>query len=452
MLSMLVTRFSTMTAMAAGLAATLLAGGLRAADAPRPAAPSPQQPHVAFVEGRPFAEVLRRARAEKKPVMLDVVAAWCGPCKIMDKTTFSDPDVVAWTKDKVVAARVDAEKGEGRKLGSRYAVRSFPTVIFMDANGKEIDRLLGAHPAADFKKYGSGILAGTSGLQNALENVKKKWTPEEAQQLAQVLAQRNDLPRMGPIARRLVQEDPDLTNPGTLDVFFNLIALEDYVEKVEAETADLISTYLPRLSSDPRYGVLAIVLSRELARRGDMAGARSTVSAALKVVGETSNFAADLLAAQALAEQNAGKPDAAAATYKRAIAAAANNQPLRASLQLDLADIQASSGKVQDARTNLQAALELGRGDVGALTRAARVSLKLKANQDAVSHAKSAVGLSLGEDAAAQAVLAAALAATGDEVGAAAAWKRASEIDPDNPEYQKRQREPKKKVASSKAS
>src|SRR5262249_28056610 len=47
-------------------------------------------PHVPFIEGRPFAEILRKAKAEKKPVMIDVYAVWCGPCKIMDRTTFMD--------------------------------------------------------------------------------------------------------------------------------------------------------------------------------------------------------------------------------------------------------------------------------------------------------------------------------------------------------------------------
>src|SRR5205085_147620 len=86
-----------------------------------PAAPAPT--HVPFVEGRPFAEVMKRAKAEKKVILLDIVASWCGPCKLMDKTTFADPDVTQWAKKVAVPARVDAEKGEGRKLAYRYAIR-----------------------------------------------------------------------------------------------------------------------------------------------------------------------------------------------------------------------------------------------------------------------------------------------------------------------------------------
>ena len=84
--------------------------------------------------------------------MLDVVAAWCGPCKVMDKTTFSDPAVVAWAKKNVVPARVDAEKGEGRRISARYQAFSFPTMLFLDGTGNEIDRLVGAFGPADFQR------------------------------------------------------------------------------------------------------------------------------------------------------------------------------------------------------------------------------------------------------------------------------------------------------------
>jgi thiol-disulfide isomerase/thioredoxin len=403
---------------------------------PALAAP-PASVHVPFLEGKPFADVLKRARAEKKPVLIDVVAEWCGPCKMMDRTTFADPAVVEWAR-KVVPARFDAEKGEGRKIAARYAVRSFPTVIFVDADGNEIDRLLGAFGPPEFKTHGESIVTGKNRLAEALAKLKKTFSYDEAYGLVRSLADRNDLPRARPLAVRIVSEDPDFGRPETLDTLVLLAALEDIAEKVTPETEDLISTYLPRLGQDSRRGVLSVILAREEARRGDAAGAKATVTQALQALGESNAYATDLLIALGNAQKSAGQLDAAVATYKRA-AAAGQNAPrsLQAFVEMNMAEALAAAGKAQEARTAVASALQKSGEEPAALARAAKVAILLKDPKDAVAKARRAVGLSQGEDAESQAALAQALAASGDASGAAEAWKRAGEIDPQNAEVQK---------------
>ena len=401
--------------------------------------------HVPFVEGKPWAEILKRARTEKKPILLDVVASWCGPCKLMDKTTFSDPAVVDWAK-KVVPARFDAEKGEGRKIAARFAVRSFPTVIFVDGDGNEIDRLLGAFGPPEFKTHSENIVTGKARLAAALQRLNTNFTYEEGYGMVRSLADRNDLPRLRPIAVRLVSEDPDLSHPETLDTLVLLAALEDVSEKVSPETADLISTYLPRLGSDPRRGVLSVILVREQARRGDAAGAKDTVAQAAKALGEPSPYSAELLTALGNAQKNAGQPEAPA-TLKRALEIAQSQnaaRPLQSFIQMTLAEALAAFGKTADAKAAVAGALEKAGEDPVALTRASKVSLLLKDSKDAVEKARRAVGLSDGQDADSQAALAQALAAAGDANGAAAAWRRAGEIDPQNAEVVKHLKSAKK--------
>ena len=424
-----------------------------AADAQTPAAP--RAPHVAFIEGRPFADVIKKAKAEKKPILLDIVASWCQPCKMMDRTTFADPEVVAWTGKATISARVDAEKGEGKKLAFRYAIRSFPTVLFLNSDGTEIDRLLGAFGPVEFKNYGSDILAGKSKLVEGLAKLGKTWSAESAAQWINTLSQRNDLARLRPIALRVLHEDPELVRSETLDALGSLVALEDYSESLSAETTDLLTTYVPRLQSEPRGVVFAMVLARELARRGDVVEVRKLVEPTVKRAGETSGIASDLLTALGHAEKRAGKLEAATAAYRRAMASAdaVGAAPYsRAIKQLDLAEALALAGKPAEAKAALATALERAGREAGVLTRAARVWLQLKSPQQALELAKKAVSLSNGEDAAAQGVLASSLVATGDEGGGLAAWKRASEIEPENLEYQKPLFAEKKKKPAAKPS
>jgi thiol-disulfide isomerase/thioredoxin/Flp pilus assembly protein TadD len=407
--------------------------------------------HVPFIEGRPFAEVLRRATAEKKAVMLDVVASWCGPCKIMDKTTFSDPGVVDWAKKNVISARVDAEKGEGRRISARYQAFSFPTVVFLDGDGNEIDRLVGGYGAVDFRRAADALLAGQTQLLVALAGLKATWKAEDALQVANALAVRRDLSRLRPIALRIVGDEGDLSRPEIFQLFAQLVAIETLDNDQTAETGDLIATFLPRLGNDPRRGFLAAALVTGLGKRGDVAAARSVTAETLAAVGEASPNCVDVLAALGAAERKAGNGPQALLAFQRAAALAEKGGAApgsRVERQFDLAEALAASGRLAEAKRAYGAGIAMGQLDTQLAARAALVALALKEPAEAVLHAREAVSSSNGEDASAQGALAAALRATGDRAGASAALKKAADLDPRNPEYRAGTPEaPKKKAA-----
>jgi thiol-disulfide isomerase/thioredoxin len=412
---------------------------------------APSGPHIPFLEGKPFAEVLRRAKAENKPVMLDVVAAWCGPCKIMDKTTFSDPGVVAWAKKTVIPARVDAEKGEGRRISARYQAFSFPTVVFLDGDGNEIDRLVGGFGIVDFQRGAEALLAGRSRFLMALARLKAAWNAEEAIPVANALAVRRDLARVRPIALRIVSEEGDLGRPEIFQVFAQLVAIETLDNDYSTETGDLIATFLPKLGNDPRRAFLAAALVTGLGKRGDVAAARAVTAETLLAVGDASPYSADVLSALGAAERKAGNGPEALLAFQRAAALTEKNGAAsgsRVERQFDLAEAFAASGKPAEAKQAYGAGTAIGPLDTQLAARAARVALALKEPAAAVQHARQAVELSSGEDASAQAALAAALRATGDRAGASAALRKAADLDPKNPEYRVATPEAQKKKAA----
>ena len=314
------------------LAPFLLASGLLTAPAVSGAAPAPgaepkaaasSAPRLAvpFVEGRPFAEVLRRAQTEKKPIMVDLYATWCGPCKLLDRAAFGDAELGEWARTTLVSAKIDAEKGEGRRLARRYSVTSFPTVLFLDSSGNELDRLTGAYDASSFRKGADAILGRRSQLQAVVEGLGREWSTQNALGVVAALAQRNDLPRLRPIVLRLVREDVDLEHPETLEALGLLAYLEDQAGSVPAETADLVSTFLPRLGEDQRRAMMALYLAREFGRAGEAARARALVDETLRAVGASNPLAPDLFAALAQAQQKAGRAAEAETTFARALKA-----------------------------------------------------------------------------------------------------------------------------------
>jgi len=59
-----------------------------------------------------WSEVEAKMAEEPRKVVVDVYTKWCGPCKIMNKTTFHDPTIVSYINENYYAIKFDAEGPE----------------------------------------------------------------------------------------------------------------------------------------------------------------------------------------------------------------------------------------------------------------------------------------------------------------------------------------------------
>jgi thiol:disulfide interchange protein len=87
-------------------------------------------------------EAVARARRERRPMVLDFTAEWCGACKELDRDTYSDAGVKA-ALQRFVRVKVDAtndEDAEVDAIKSRYRVIGLPTIVLLDSSGKEQGR------------------------------------------------------------------------------------------------------------------------------------------------------------------------------------------------------------------------------------------------------------------------------------------------------------------------
>lgn len=140
------------TCLAAATAAALLAvapNGWAATAAARPAttpvSPAAHSPGVAWLSAAADADIERafsQARAEKKPVLLYWGAQWCPPCNQLKATLFNRADFIERSK-RFVAVHIDGDLPGAQKLGGRFKVRGYPTMILMSPDGSEITRLPG---------------------------------------------------------------------------------------------------------------------------------------------------------------------------------------------------------------------------------------------------------------------------------------------------------------------
>lgn len=75
------------------------------------------------------------------PTVIDFYATWCVPCKQISPIF---DELALEYKDQLNFLRVDVDQQP--EIAQEYDVKSMPTFVFLDADGKEIDRIVGSFP------------------------------------------------------------------------------------------------------------------------------------------------------------------------------------------------------------------------------------------------------------------------------------------------------------------
>jgi thioredoxin-like negative regulator of GroEL len=92
-------------------------------------------------------EALAVAKAENKPIVLDLNAEWCAPCRQLEQLTFSDSKVKALL-EQTVFLRIDTDKYPD--LAQRLGVEGLPDIRFVLPDGTIIRQLRSFQDAATF--------------------------------------------------------------------------------------------------------------------------------------------------------------------------------------------------------------------------------------------------------------------------------------------------------------
>lgn len=127
------------------------------------------------------------AKTADKPVFLYWGAVWCPPCNQVKATIFNRQDFIERSRF-FVPVYIDGDSPSAQRLGARFKVSGYPTMILFKADGREITRLPGE---VDADQYMRVLTLGMNGarpvketLAAALAHDGAKLKPEDWRMLA----------------------------------------------------------------------------------------------------------------------------------------------------------------------------------------------------------------------------------------------------------------------------
>lgn len=122
-------------------------------------------------------EAIELQKKNPKKIMMDAYTSWCGPCKMLDRNTFSNSDVVNYINEHYYAVKFNAEGNEtityqdktfdnpnydpakankrnsSHKLTSYLKIGAYPTLVFFDEKGNFITPIVGYQKPQQLELY-----------------------------------------------------------------------------------------------------------------------------------------------------------------------------------------------------------------------------------------------------------------------------------------------------------
>jgi len=115
-------------------------------------------------------EILKIAQKENKLIFMDCYTSWCGPCKMLAKNVFPQKELGDFFNDIFISVKYDMEKDISKELAEQLKVKMYPTMLILNDQGEEIDRIAGYREARELIKWVKEVRNGKT-----LFSLKEKY-------------------------------------------------------------------------------------------------------------------------------------------------------------------------------------------------------------------------------------------------------------------------------------
>jgi protein disulfide-isomerase len=114
-------------------------------------APTTSPADMAWTES--YDGALAQAKSENKLILADFTGSdWCHYCVQLRREVLNKPEFISWASSHVILLEVDYPrrkaqaddiKAQNERLKNQFNIDGYPTVVVMNADGKEVGRIVG---------------------------------------------------------------------------------------------------------------------------------------------------------------------------------------------------------------------------------------------------------------------------------------------------------------------
>lgn len=97
-----------------------------------------------------WAQVMKKARQEKKMIFIDAYTSWCGPCKLMAKEVFTRDEVADYYNKHFICIKYDVEKDKTIPMKNPYGISCYPTFLYLTPDGEVVHKVVGSCEPDEF--------------------------------------------------------------------------------------------------------------------------------------------------------------------------------------------------------------------------------------------------------------------------------------------------------------
>jgi TolA-binding protein len=160
---------------------------------------------------RDYDKAIQRAAAEKKLIIADMFTDWCVLCKKMDAETFADTELNKNMANKYVWLKLNTETEDaGIRLQKDFAILTYPTILVLDSEGEEIDRVGAFQPAPQFQQTVESFFDSPdsmASLRKAVQEQPNSVAPRYA--LAEKLLNQANFAKASGHFQKVIELDPE---------------------------------------------------------------------------------------------------------------------------------------------------------------------------------------------------------------------------------------------------